>query len=628
MQSKVIYRYTAEPRKDGNFYISIARGRSVPNDMMPTKVVPARLMMSPAQSESDNNVETATKILPAKESNVGNAFRLSETAPSVEGEIALIESKGAAGSHSEKNQLTEKVKSNELGVTNQGQKEISGLSTLENIDIYDSAIDFRTNVMQTIKEEGLLKGSHPIRLDATTDAAERDPTRRSFVLGELVISDASSDSAEVVVTERTHNEAFYITYVRPAFPLATGETGEMRPDDAAMIVRAFMLAKLATARLDVRDILKTQTRLTTKLQQANTSEQYRISSINRMLVLLRQLKAEEAEEAEEKGSHHPDNKKDTYAHVMASPALLAMENSMARFAQSFHDKVHRQKSLLYLAMFIALAIVLFWVWIPYRFHSIPLTAWSWLGTILVALCLAGGVVFLLYALNLKQLRHHIEETLYKRSTDRLHETMAELVQANANVAVVNLSPEPQDGPVSELLLCKMDQNLHLKERLTSIESVIKARAAYLSANAQHIEKHRDRVRRSITAAGSGVFVGFFTYEVGESLMSYLHVAHHQDPNAMLYWLIANIDRIKVKDGHAEVLPAPDHASATHQETIAAPHTVQHGHEIDAAFLATYHQPELYAHSWLLTLTIVFSVITAWIAIRKPEAEQSGGHGHH
>lgn len=612
MQSTVIYRYIAERQKNGRYYISVIRHEGAFDKSVPLKEKPDVIQTG---EKDDKDIET----------NKG----VKQLAPDASRPSLAAMGAGASGTDNSKKPAPAASHTAQLadaGAREQGERKEADANT-QRVTVKAIAIGNAGSKPVHRAEMGkLLAGSEPITLNTTTRPNPPDPDEHNLLLGELLISSLPSHRPqETEISERTLNNAFQIHYRRPVVLPDFDELFEVQADDAAMIVRAFMLAKMATSRMGARTILEAQTGGLNELRLADARDGKQFAA-PRVLAIWRTMEAQE--EAEKHGHHAPAGHA-TGDGAAGKEFLLPTENWLAVRAKALHELIHAHKTGLYAVMAGMLGLALFWVW------SSDLAIWSALGWLLTALFVAGGIVFLLYALNLKSLEHRIEEKLHERSTDKLNETMAELAQANANVAALNLQPFQHNGVVSELLLCKMDQALHLKERLTSIESVIKARATYLNASVQHIEKHRDRVRRSITAAGSGVFVGFFTYEVGESVMSYMHVAHHQDSGAMLYWLFANNERIKVKQQHAapahEETAAPIHAEAAApapRETVAAPHTVSHGPAIDQEFLNAYHQPELYAHSWLLTLTIVFSVITAWIAIRKPEAEQGGGHGHH
>jgi hypothetical protein len=293
-----------------------------------------------------------------------------------------------------------------------------------------------------------------------------------------------------------------------------------------------------------------------------------------------------------------------------------VESRLAGWTKDGRDAVQRYKGAVLVLGAVLFAWLLAWVWIPYLGnyqYEARGSAWLFAGLG------AGAVFFLVNALNLKSIGHRLEEKVHERAVEKLRAILESMVQTNANVAALNLIV-PFPGRViraipPESLLERMDGALKVRDRFNSIAAVIKARQAHVVDGAKHIEEHRDRVRRSIAAAGSGVFVGFFTYEVGESIMSYLHVTHQQDSSAMFYWLAANGERIRAR-GAAQ---AHGHADSG---------TVAHAPALHPDFVAAYHKPELYAHSWLLTITIIVSALTAWIAMRKPAAEQAGGHGHH
>ena len=102
-------------------------------------------------------------------------------------------------------------------------------------------------------------------------------------------------------------------------------------------------------------------------------------------------------------------------------------------------------------------------------------------------------------------------------------------------------------------------------------------------------------------------------------MNYLHLTHQQDNGAMLHWLFVNSDILRAGGNLQHAHQATHESSAGHGHPQLTPEFVP---------LANFHKPELFAHSCLLTITIIVSVLTAWIAMRKPAAEQGAGHGHH
>jgi hypothetical protein len=480
----------------------------------------------------------------------------------------------------------------------------------------------------------MLAGGDPIAMFSEPTAEDIDPGRPTQTMGNLILMESTQPSSPISIKETLQSDIFEIIYMRPDAPLREGSSTELAGDDIAMILRAFMLARISVARLEMRDTLQ---QLARRRQEAAALARPPAGRLDSCAMLARL-------QDEGHGASHGD--KDGFAFRL----LAALEGIVAQGTASLRKAMQENKVSVLLLGVLLFAWVLGWVWIPYlgdyRYEA--------RGVEVLLLLLGGGAVFFLFnALNLKSVEQRLEETMHEQAVDKLNAILASLVQSNANVAALNLTmPLPGrvgSGLPPESLMDQMDCALKVKERFKSISSVIKARQAHVVDGAKHIEEHRDRVRRSIAAAGSGVFVGFFTYEVGESVMRFLHVIHQQDPSAMLYWLFANSDRIRVV-----AQPAPSvHAltsnlaapTAGANEGVIAPvaaladsshfqrgpvetHTVAHGPTLDAHFVTSYHKPELLAHSWLLTITITVSVLTAWIAMRKPAAEQSGGHGHH
>lgn len=271
------------------------------------------------------------------------------------------------------------------------------------------------------------------------------------------------------------------------------------------------------------------------------------------------------------------------------------------------------------------------IWAPYMGQPGASTSsrvfWSVVGAIWPACLVVVAAVFLFYALNLRPLQERAQEMLVEWRTHRFADLVASLGSANANVATSRVgirwiwqgTPDGatrQEGvellvpPVPETVLSRLDEQLHVKERLTSLERVLKAHDTQTAEKMHHIEESQAKVRRAITAGASGVFVGLVTSEVGEMVFRYLHVVGESDQNALLFWLTEQRNAIA---------DAPVH---TGTEAGA------HGHSPREDYAHKFHHHELFAHSLLLTITLVFSLIAAAIAIRKPANEQGGGHGHH
>lgn len=507
----------------------------------------------------------------------------------------------------------------------------------------------------------MLADGDPIPLYQQIPPPGTDPHTPPHRLGMLRIEDGPA--ATVAIEDRTLNVRIDIVYRRPAAPDASADLHRIAPDDAAIVVRVYLLAKINAARIEMRDILLLLTQRRGRIAALARRNRSGGLAAQRMLSRLEDDEEHAGGHDHEGGAPRARRRRRgagsnllakarrwswrtvvavrkrvhrspawTAFARRAAPACDALARHAARYPMAFYEDwlarrtaamretLHRWKLLAGLFTVLLFAWILFWVWVPYTGNY----AYEPIGSDILACLLVGvGAFFLLNTLNLKTIPDRLDEKVHELAVDELNALLASLVQTNANVASVNLADGAfsayDDGMAPEALLCRMDDTLHMKERLKSIEAVIKARQAHVLDGAHHIKEHRDRVRRSIAAAGSGVFVGFFTYEVGESVMGYVHVTHQQDSSSMLHWLFANSANIRADERSTKHAAAAPHATATSA----------HGHpQLDPEFVSNFHKPELYAHSWLLTITIIVSALTAWIAMRKPAEEQGGGHGHH
>ncbi|MES2901575.1 MAG: hypothetical protein V4723_17735 [Pseudomonadota bacterium] len=479
----------------------------------------------------------------------------------------------------------------------------------------------------------MLSGSNPVMLGEDPP----DGGDSGIALGTLTITPA--DNGKVSIEENTVNGPFDIVYTRPDSESPRDPASNLQADDAAMIARVFMLAKLAAARLEMRDILL---KLTERMDLINDMTSTEDGAPFAQTMLAR-LEAEEHEAPVDRtGGWDQASPKPPHRIKVSAPATWKMEDALAHAMRNIRENLRQYAGRRNFALLCTFAWTLVWIWIPIwddgKYEPI-------LAPVLGFILLLLGIFFVLNALNLKTIKERLEEKVHEAAVEKLDELLASLVQNNVNVAALNVKDarviranEQSDVPgyaerltdaldgqasyvgiTSEALLQRMDQTLHMKERLNSIEAVIKARQTHVLHGAKHIKDHRDRVRRSIAAGGSGVFVGFFTYEVGESVMEYMHVTHQQDSSAMMHWLIANGPRIS-----GQSKPNQGHLSAG----STAAYTTGAQPKLDLEFARSFHTPQLYAHSMLLTITIVVSVLTAWIAMRKPASEQAGAHGHH
>ena len=448
-------------------------------------------------------------------------------------------------------------------------------------------------------------GGEPIALGmaAITDGKFKG---EPVVLGEVVFKAAG----DIQIEQEIIGESFKITYSRPVHHRGAQE--DLHPADAALLVRAFLLARIAATRSEVRDALVTLSKHRRRLEKAK-KDAFDIGELLSVLDDVENGRSPPALDDATKSAGEESEESvvedvcsfEAFCRVLGrakNSFFVDFEHALAELAEWSVQCIRRQTKWLYGVIGLVFLLAFLWIWSPY---------WGWwpglrfVFSLLLGLSLPfAALIFTLSALNVKTLQRRIEEKMYERTSEKLAGCMTTLVQTNLNVASLNITPDAGGPHPPEALLSKMDKALELKDRLTSIERVIKAREEHLSNGYKHIAEHRDQVRRTVTAAASGITVGFFTYEVGESIIEYTHVSHNQDPRAMLQWMLA-LNEEPVTAARSTLSPAPSEY-----------------------FKKTFHEPHLFGHSLLLTLTLVASVLTAWIAMRKPAEEQKQSHGHH
>lgn len=242
------------------------------------------------------------------------------------------------------------------------------------------------------------------------------------------------------------------------------------------------------------------------------------------------------------------------------------------------------------------------------------------------------------SLNLRTINDRIEEKIEATTSDELDKTLSSLTQNNASVAALHTNPEPI-GFVPELLLRKLDDEFRTKEAVGSLEKVILARKRDMTMRVLHIKEHQQKARRAATAAAGGVFTGFFTFEVGESVFKYSHFQHGSDDRSMFYWLATEAGHFGNPDLKNEKAMPPKEVTGyiqeclkMHGDTYKACIEVKkeliqtQGGKFDAYFKQQYHDSELFGYGMLLIITLTVSLIAGLIGWRKPADEQTGGHG--
>lgn len=218
------------------------------------------------------------------------------------------------------------------------------------------------------------------------------------------------------------------------------------------------------------------------------------------------------------------------------------------------------------------------------------------------------------------------------------EFRSDLSQINLKVASgyaeFNGSPLEASLPPPEGVLRKIDDILQVKSSLDSLDKVIATQLQSVSTDHKKKQELRLHVYQNIVAAGSGIFTGFFTYEVGESVLKFIHATQYADDRSLQYWLFTKAGVFASLQGtgqpsvQAPVLPVVGSISAEKGATLENATTAQSISELDHFYHENFVHHELTGQAWLLTITIVVSWIAGYIGWHKPHSEHSSGHENH
>ena len=414
----------------------------------------------------------------------------------------------------------------------------------------------------------------------------------------LVDFSLKSQSLEIL-----HNSAslFEVRYSRR---LVETWDYQIRPDDAALIARLFLLSTISKLKSDMRDCL------------------YELNHA---------LSKDEKDEKDKKDT--TSEAKDNLASKAFSVVKIlgwAVEHWLSYLVK---NAIGSFAFLAFLWTTVALVIVgLFYgLLAPIGgYQSLPAVLLWPLKIMLVFL----ATFFALLALNFKDKEDRAQDQILEKTNKRLGEILSELTQTNANVASSNTHPQAA-GYVPELLLRHFDEVLHTKEAVIGLEKVILARQRDVAVQVHHVKEHQERARRAATAAAGGIFTGFFTFEVGERVFKFMHLIHGQDERSMFFWLsteaqqFSNPDLVnaqerlplELQETYKNCVQDGGKSCTTVQQTLSPVQIREH-------FMKQYQHSEMHAYGLLLAITLVVSLIAAAIGWRKPAEEQAGGHGGH
>lgn len=267
--------------------------------------------------------------------------------------------------------------------------------------------------------------------------------------------------------------------------------------------------------------------------------------------------------------------------------------------------------------FALVCLVMAWVWMPvwspHNPHKGALeTAWwhalrGWISIFLALFAVVMVFAFLLVASSFKTLKEKLNEKLAEKLDHDIAQLSSDLTQSNLNVAALHMQMGDQNysPAVPEHVLRAMNDGLRIKDALASVEKVIQARQRNVQNQLNHFKEERQRARRAVTAAAGGMVVGYFTYEVGESVLKYIHVTQWADDRDLQYWLHADPKGKQLQQG--QIIKEQD---------------------IVGYYDKAFHHHELVGQAWLLTSILLVSLLAGWLGWRKPPEEQAGGHGGH
>lgn len=203
------------------------------------------------------------------------------------------------------------------------------------------------------------------------------------------------------------------------------------------------------------------------------------------------------------------------------------------------------------------------------------------------------------------------EEIHHSLTTHMHN----ITQTTLSVALGNLERSPKPNTYSyipEILVAEMDREIGTDEAVDGFEKLIRNRMKSTEITVKRAHEGQQHARRTVMAAGSAVFTGFFAYEVGEAIIHYQHLQSKCDVVSFYYWNFSQIGK---------AVPAsnpPDHT--TYANTVSQQHV--------CSSYEDFHAHELSSTGILLLATLAVSLLTAMIAIRRPSDEHEGNHEHH
>jgi hypothetical protein len=224
--------------------------------------------------------------------------------------------------------------------------------------------------------------------------------------------------------------------------------------------------------------------------------------------------------------------------------------------------------------------------------------------IMLLLSLFWGGLFILIIASPLSYQERKGAMASSKLDETLSEVTTELTQMNLNVAALHVKVDgiPMNPIVDERWLRSLDERLNVRESLVSVEKVILARQRDVGDVSKSILQDRRRAGRAVTSSISGVSVGFFTYQLGGAVKNYLLMSGGLQHPPKLPDLACSAEdqssgKCKISDNS---VANPNYARLSHAELQQ--------YDLNSK----YYEPELMAEAILLTVTLMISIIAAWI----------------
>jgi hypothetical protein len=176
-----------------------------------------------------------------------------------------------------------------------------------------------------------------------------------------------------------------------------------------------------------------------------------------------------------------------------------------------------------------------------------------------------------------------------------------------------------------MLIKQMDREIGTLEAVESFKRLVNDRIKTTEAAVKKTHEGQQHARRTVMAAGGAIFTGYFAFEAGGKVIEFQHLQSKCDIMSFLNMAMNRGSRLPEppRESHDPLETATQkNASSASQATteVAATHGCNTYED--------FHYHQMHSTGLLLLATLVVSLLTAIVTIRKPSDEHGGGGGHH